>query len=209
MAGIDTATYASRTEPVTVPTRAAPTVTLDRHRATPDGAAGEGDDVDTENVIGGSGDDTITATTREQSSCRQDQLSKSDPADVFTGGPGNDRLSGGFGADQLDGGAGKDRLSGGDGKDKLKGGAGKDRCNGGKSKDRARQCEREAGDPLMNRFTFVVQIQPDGPSTLENLSTHERVRVADLAAVGPQIEQWLESLTSITRARCPTKKRKL
>jgi len=48
----------------------------------------------------------------------------------------------------------------------------------------------------MNRFTFVVQIQPDGPSTLENLSTQERVRVSDLGAVGPQIEQWLESLTA-------------
>lgn len=47
----------------------------------------------------------------------------------------------------------------------------------------------------MNRYTFVVQIQPDGPSTLENLSTHERVRVADLDSVGPQIERWLESLS--------------
>ncbi len=48
----------------------------------------------------------------------------------------------------------------------------------------------------MNRYTFVVQIQPQGPSTLENLSTHERVAVPDLAGVGPQIEQWLASLTS-------------
>jgi hypothetical protein len=44
----------------------------------------------------------------------------------------------------------------------------------------------------MNRRTFVVRVQPDGPSTLENLSTQERVRVADLATVGPQIERWLE-----------------
>ena len=29
---------------------------------------------------------------------------------------------------------------------------------------------------------------------LENLSTHERVRVTDLAAVGPQIECWLARL---------------
>jgi hypothetical protein len=48
----------------------------------------------------------------------------------------------------------------------------------------------------MNRFTFVVQVQPDGPSTLENLSTQERVRVSDLATVGPQIERWLQSLTT-------------
>ena len=46
----------------------------------------------------------------------------------------------------------------------------------------------------MNRFTFVVQIQPDGPSTIENLSTHERIRVSDLDAVGPQIREWLVSL---------------
>jgi hypothetical protein len=48
----------------------------------------------------------------------------------------------------------------------------------------------------MTRHTFVVQVHSDGLSTLENLSTHERVRVTDLAAVGPQIEQWLERLAS-------------
>jgi hypothetical protein len=30
---------------------------------------------------------------------------------------------------------------------------------------------------------------------LENLSTHERIRVPDLARVGPQIESWLASLS--------------
>ena len=47
----------------------------------------------------------------------------------------------------------------------------------------------------MTRYTFVVQIHPDGLSTLENLSTHERVRVSDLATVGPQIERWLKEQT--------------
>lgn len=46
----------------------------------------------------------------------------------------------------------------------------------------------------MNRHTFVIHIHPDGPSTLENLSTQERVRIADLGAVGPQIERWLSAL---------------
>jgi hypothetical protein len=46
----------------------------------------------------------------------------------------------------------------------------------------------------VTRYTFVVQIHPDGPSTLENLSTHERVRISDLASVGPQIEEWLAGL---------------
>jgi hypothetical protein len=46
----------------------------------------------------------------------------------------------------------------------------------------------------MNRYTFVIQIHPDGLSTLENLSTSERVRISDLSSVGPQIESWLRSL---------------
>jgi hypothetical protein len=46
----------------------------------------------------------------------------------------------------------------------------------------------------MKRFTFVVQVHPDGIKTLENLSTHERVPVAHLAEVGPQIERWLATV---------------
>jgi hypothetical protein len=60
----------------------------------------------------------------------------------------------------------------------------------------------------VNRYTFVVQVHPDGPSTLENLSTHERVRVSDLDAVGPQIERWLRSIESAevsTTTAAPTK----
>ena len=44
----------------------------------------------------------------------------------------------------------------------------------------------------MKRYTFVVQVHPEGISTLENLSSHERVRIEDMGAVGPQIERWLE-----------------
>jgi hypothetical protein len=47
----------------------------------------------------------------------------------------------------------------------------------------------------VNRHTFVVQIYPDGVSVVENLGTQERVRIADLAAVGPQIERWLVDLS--------------
>ncbi len=47
----------------------------------------------------------------------------------------------------------------------------------------------------MTRYTFVVQVHPDGISTLENLATRERVQIADLAALGPQIEQWLQAPT--------------
>jgi hypothetical protein len=48
----------------------------------------------------------------------------------------------------------------------------------------------------MKRYTFVIQVHPDGISTLENLATHERVQVSDLATVGPQIQRWLGSLPS-------------
>jgi hypothetical protein len=55
----------------------------------------------------------------------------------------------------------------------------------------------------MNRHTFVIQVHPGGISTLENLSTHERVRISDMAAVGPQIEQWLEALREAEHAAAP------
>jgi hypothetical protein len=43
----------------------------------------------------------------------------------------------------------------------------------------------------VKRYTFVVQVHPEGISTVENLGTHERVRLAELTAVAPQIERWL------------------
>jgi hypothetical protein len=56
----------------------------------------------------------------------------------------------------------------------------------------------------VTRYTFVVQVHPDGLSTLENLSTHERVRVTDLDAVGPQIEEWLVGLTPVASPQSET-----
>ena len=44
----------------------------------------------------------------------------------------------------------------------------------------------------IGRRTFVVHVHAEGPSTVEDLSTRERVAVADLAAIGSQIEGWLE-----------------
>ena len=45
----------------------------------------------------------------------------------------------------------------------------------------------------MNRHTFVIQIYPEGSSTLENLTTRERVQVSALTALAPQIETWLKA----------------
>jgi hypothetical protein len=64
---------------------------------------------------------------------------------------------------------------------------------GGEEKGQEVPQEAE-GQGEVNRFTFVVQVHPDGPLTLENLSTRERIRMRDLDAVGPQIDLWLTSL---------------
>jgi hypothetical protein len=53
----------------------------------------------------------------------------------------------------------------------------------------------------MNRHTFVIQVHAEGPCTLENLSTRERVPVSDMAAVGPQIERWLAAVPSRVEPR--------
>ena len=83
--GNDTASYAAHT--------AAVSVTLDD--AAGDGATGENDNAATENVIGGTG------------------------ADTLTGGTGPNSLNGGPGADVLDGGAANDALAGGTGTDRV------------------------------------------------------------------------------------------
>jgi Ca2+-binding RTX toxin-like protein len=85
--GFDVATYSERTQPLTI--------TLDDQPG--DGEAGEGDDVrgDVEDVLGGSGPDTLT------------------------GNAADNVLAGGDGADRIDGGTGIDTYAAGDGDDVL------------------------------------------------------------------------------------------
>jgi Ca2+-binding RTX toxin-like protein len=87
-ADIDTVSYSDRTDPVTV--------TLDN--VADDGENGEGDDVrsSVQNVIGGSGSDSLTGSSG---------------SNQLTGGSGNDTLDGGTGSDSLIGGAGTDTVS--------------------------------------------------------------------------------------------------
>jgi Ca2+-binding RTX toxin-like protein len=100
-AGTDTVSYADHINPVTV--------TLDSNAN--DGQDGENDNVqtDVENVLGGAGDDHITADT--------------DAKDVinnaFDGGGGNDTLTTLGGNDLLIGGSGQDTLDAGAGDDSL------------------------------------------------------------------------------------------
>jgi Ca2+-binding RTX toxin-like protein len=77
-----------------------------------DGASGENDSVDTENVTGSPGDDVLIGNAG---------------VNVLSGGAGNDRILGGAGADVLDGGAGDDILQSLDGvKDTVTCGDGED-----------------------------------------------------------------------------------
>jgi Ca2+-binding RTX toxin-like protein len=100
--GVDTATYAGSTAGVSVVLDAQPG----------DGAAGENDNVDTEDVVGSAGDDILIGNRNEN---------------VLTGGDGNDRLLGGKGADTLKAGPGDDILQSLDGtKDIDACGAGED-----------------------------------------------------------------------------------
>ncbi len=101
--GTDKATYAPRTEPVTV--------TLDG--VANDGASGEADDVavDIEAVDGGSGADVLVASAS---------------GTALTGGAGSDVLIGQAGPDDLRGGAGDDTLRGGQGADTIAGDDGVD-----------------------------------------------------------------------------------
>ena len=94
-AGSDTASYADRATPVAV--------TLDE--AANDGAAGERDDVRTENVSGGAGDDMLIGDDRANELSAgvggQDLLGGLGGPDTLIGGSGRDVLHGGTGADTL------------------------------------------------------------------------------------------------------------
>ena len=82
-----------------------------------------------EDVIGGSGADTITGSDVAN------VLSGGGGDDIISGGAGDDTLNGDDGADTLNGGAGNDTLNGGVGNDTLNGGLGDDTLNGGADND--------------------------------------------------------------------------
>ena len=106
--GIDIVSYLHRALPVNVSLNA----------VVGDGAAGEGDNVDTdiENAVGGIGGDTLTANG---------------VANLLVGGMGNDILTGGGGVDVLQGLDGNDSLNAQDAiaGDTVEGGVGNDTCS--------------------------------------------------------------------------------
>jgi len=134
-AGVDTVDYGDRTNSVTV------TVGVGLEPAdADDGEVDEHDMVmaDVENVIGGSGNDTLVGTVGNNKLTGNggdddliggggaDTLNGNDGADFLLGENGPDELYGGIGNDILDGGNGSDGLAGGDGDDQLYDGPGGD-----------------------------------------------------------------------------------
>ncbi len=127
-ADVDIASYASVSQPLTI--------TLDN--LANDGRAGEGDNVQTESVIGGSAADRITGSAAANGLLGKggnDVIDGGSGNDSVVGGDGNDTVSGGDGNDQVRGDAGNDILSGGSGNDRIEGNAGKNKFDGGDGND--------------------------------------------------------------------------
>ena len=121
-AGTDTASYAA----------SAAAVSVNLYTGT---ATGEGTDtlVSIENVIGGSGDDSIWGTggsNRLEGGLGIDHLYGSAGADFLFGDGQNDFVYGGTGSDELHGGSGYDLLNGQDGDDTIYGDGGNDTIYG-------------------------------------------------------------------------------
>jgi Ca2+-binding RTX toxin-like protein len=117
---LDTVSYATRTNPVTIVLGGS------------SGELGEADSVsiDVENATGGSAADSITGSSLRN---------------ILNGAGGDDTLLGSFGADRLFGGAGRDVLDGSADDDFLDGGDGADVFNGGSGVDTASYANRSAG----------------------------------------------------------------
>ena len=124
-AGTDTVSYVGETDALVI---SLATGTTQRGSA-----AAPVDDVlvTIENVIGGSGSDSITGSTGNNlldggAGLGNDSIDGGSGNDTLFGGDGNDQLFGGVGADSIDGGAGNDAIVGGAGNDTLLGGDGND-----------------------------------------------------------------------------------
>lgn len=131
--GRDTAVYSDHTA----------RVVADDDGIADDGSAGEGDNVrtDTENIEGGSGNDTLSGNGADNTlngGPGNDTLNGSTGNDTLNGGTGNDTVNGGAGDDSVNGGVGDDSLDGGDGDDSVNGESGDDSVRGGRGRDRIR-----------------------------------------------------------------------
>ena len=119
--GVDTVSYSDQTAAVTVGIDQS-----DNDGNANDGSSGNRDLVgtDVENVLGGSGPDTLSG------SVTANRLAGNDGHDVITGFNGADRLEGGAGEDNMNGQEGDDTLFGGADDDSLSGASGDDTIEG-------------------------------------------------------------------------------
>ena len=112
----------------------------------------EGTGLESVSFTGGDGDDFLDGTEATRSleasgDAGEDVLLGGSAADTLDGGAGDDLLAGGRGPDDLSGGEGDDVLLGGRGRDDLFGGAGDDELNGGRGQD---LLDGGDGDDLLN-----------------------------------------------------------
>jgi hypothetical protein len=142
-AGADTVDYSAVSAPLTI--------TIDG-RAN-DGAAGERDTValDVENVIGGSGSDSITGSSAAN------DLDGGTGNDTITGGGGDDAIDGGTGNDTIGGGAGNDTLDGESGIDQVDGGTGTNTCFWEPRESRANTCVYDVTAPVISDFSISTE----------------------------------------------------
>lgn len=119
--GSDTITYADATFGISL--------ALDTAAPQAVGVLGSDVLVSIENIIGGSGNDTLTGDINNN------KIDGGAGRDILTGASGADSLLGGAGDDNLSGGAGDDNLTGDVGNDTLNGGAGSNVLNGGAGDD--------------------------------------------------------------------------
>jgi uncharacterized delta-60 repeat protein len=147
-AGFDTADYSSRSDALRI--------TVDASSGANDGAVGEGDNVLTEAVLGGSGADQIFGDAA---------------GNFINGNGGNDTLVGGFGNDTLVGGTGADVIFGQDGNDFLSARETfADQISDGPGTDSASVDNTAAGDPVNDTATNATPPNPPASAFASRLA---------------------------------------
>ena len=170
--GIDTASYQDKTSDVKVQLNGAKTAFVLVRNVIEDRI------VNIENIIGGSGGDTIGGDSLNNTisgGSGEDALSGNIGDDSLTGGAQNDSLFGGANNDKLDGNDGADNLHGDDGDDTLTGGVGGDTLNGGAGIDTANYSASSARviiNMLTNSFS-AGEAAGDTLTFIENLTGTE------------------------------------
>jgi len=142
-----------------------------------------------ENVIGGSGNDTITGNVANN------QILGGEGNDTLNGGDGNDYLDGGAGNDLISGGNQNDVVIGGTGNDILRGNAGSDILRGGEGDD---LLQGGVGDDvyqfaaaILGQVDTVQELAGEGTDTLDfsALTTNVTVNLGSDAVTASMVSR--------------------